>query len=727
MKFFKQADIMDCGPTCIKMLAYYYGKNIDINALRQYTQLGKEGVNLLGISEAAEQIGFNTQGVKVNIGTLLNDVPKPAILHWGQNLFVVLAPKSKTNSIIIADPANGIVKYNKKEFADFWASDVVDGEPVGIALILEPSTLFFEQEDNTQKKELGWHIIVRYLLKQRKFIIQLILALLFGSVLQLLVPFLTQSIVDVGVKTNDIGFINLILIGQFVLFFSRTIIDFIRSRILLYISTYINLQILSDFWIKLMRLPMHYFDTKLSGDILQRLSDQKRIESFLTGTALSTLLSLFNLVIFSIVLLQYNTAIFFIFLIASVLYLVWISVFLKFRRQLDYKRFDISGKENTITMQLIFGMQEIKLQGAENLKRWEWENLQTKLFKLTFKSLSLSQWQQTGSFLINEGKNIIITFLVAKLVISGQLSLGAMLAVQYILGQLNSPIEQLIGFIQSAQDAKMSLERLNEIHTIPDEEEHKAYIKVLPQQKTINISNLNFTYNGAGNEPVLKNISLTVPQGKVTAIVGMSGSGKTTLLKLLLKFYDSYTGDINIGDTSFKNISPKFWRKQCGSVMQDGFIFNDTIANNIAVGDEHPNHSNLINACKIANILTFIETMPLGFNTKIGAEGTGISQGQKQRILIARAIYKNPEYLFFDEATNALDANNEKEILTALNKVFEGKTVIVVAHRLSTVKNADNIIVLQQGTIVEQGTHDALVRNKSFYYELVSNQLALGE
>lgn len=553
------------------------------------------------------------------------------------------------------------------------------------------------------------------------------MGLLVGSILQLIFPFLTQSIVDTGIQTHNLQFIYIILFAQFALFFGRTTVEFIRSRILLFISTKVNLSILSDFWIKLMKLPLSYFDTKLTGDIMQRLGDHRRIESFLTGSALSTLFSLFNLVIFSFVMLQYNVAVFFIFLAGSILYFFWIKLFLQFRRNLDFKRFAIAAKESTATMQLIQGMQEIKLNNAEHLRRWEWESLQAALFKLSFKSLSLSQYQQAGAFFINEGKNILITFFVAKSVLDGQLTLGAMLAVQYIIGQLNSPVEQLISFVQQAQDAKISLERLNEIHELEEEEpSNKQFITKLPEHKSVYFQRLSFTYPGAGNEPVLNNIDLHLLSGKVTAIVGMSGSGKTTLLKLLLKFYEHYKGDIKIGETNLHNISPKYWRSQCGSVMQDGFIFNDSIANNIAVSDANPNYEKLIHACKVSNILPFIESLPLGFNTKIGAEGNGVSQGQKQRLLIARAVYKNPEFLFFDEATNALDANNEKIILENLQEFFANKTVIVVAHRLSTVKKADKIIVLHNGTITEQGTHEELTQKRGQYFELVRNQLELG-
>jgi ATP-binding cassette, subfamily B, bacterial len=721
--FYKQQDVMDCGPTCVRMIAKQFGKTLGINNLRNQSQYSKDGVSLLGISKAAEKVGFKTLAVKFDIETVINDAPLPCILHWNQNHFVVLYKATK-NNFTIADPAKGIIKLSKQEFEQNWISNTE--EKKGIALLLEPTAAFHEQE-NEKDKEIGWGLLLKYTFKYKAQIVQLFLGLLIGSLLQLIFPFLTQSIVDTGINTHNLNFIQLILIAQFVLFFARTIVEFIRSRILLFISTHINLSILSDFWIKLMRLPLNFFDTKQTGDILQRINDHKRIESFITGTALQTIFSIFNLVTFSIVLLYFNVNIFFIFTIGSILYFLWIRIFLKYRRQLNYKQFEVASKENSATMQLIQGMQEIKLNNAEHLKRWEWEGLQASLFKLNFKSLSLSQYQQAGAFFINEGKNILITYVVATLVVNGHLTLGSMLAIQYIIGQLNGPVEQLIQFTQQAQDAKISLERLNEIHQLDDEEPNEAsFNNHLSDNHSIQLNNLKFTYAGAGNEPVLKNINTIFPSGKVTAIVGMSGSGKTTILKLIQKFYESYEGDIKIGDSSLKYISPYYWRSITGSVMQDGFIFSDSIEKNIAVGDENPDYKKLIHACKVANILSFVESMPLGFNTKIGAEGNGISAGQKQRLLIARAVYKDPQFLFFDEATNALDANNEKAIMENLKEFFEGRTVIVVAHRLSTVKDADKIIVLENGEIIEEGNHEELAAKKGKYYELVKNQLELG-
>lgn len=729
-KTIRQQNQMDCGPTCLSMISKFYSRNINIEKIRQYTQLGKEGVNVYGISNAAEQIGFRTLSVELSFEKLISEAPLPCIVHWEQNHFVVVTPNSTVKKVEVADPAIGLVKYTKQEFCSKWLSKVSpfreNVEQVGIALLLEPTPDFYNQSQS-KAPSISWGFLTQYLAQHKRYFGQLIIGLLVASVLQLIFPFLTQSIIDVGINTKNLQYIYIILIAQLFLFAGRTATDFIRSHILLHIGTRINISILSDFWIKLMKLPVAYFDTKKTGDILQRIGDHNRIQQFLTAGSLSTLFSLFNLIIFSVVLLIYSVPVFIVFLSGSILYFLWIRFFLGYRRKLDMQRFSLASRENTATMQLIQGMQEIRLNNCDKPKRWEWERLQAALFKLSFKGLSISQYQQAGAFFINEGKNVIITFFVAKSVLEGQLTLGAMLAIQYIVGQLNSPIEQLIGFIQQAQDAKLSLERLNEIHSLEDEEPKESNLqKFLPENKTISLQNVSFTYLGAGNEPVLSNINLEIPDKKITAIVGMSGSGKTTLLKLSLKFYEQYKGDIKIGEANLKYISHNFWRDQFSSVMQDGYIFNDTIASNIALVGENIDFDKLIAACKVANIMQFIEQLPLGFNTKIGAEGNGISQGQKQRILIARAVYKNPHFVFFDEATNALDANNEKVILENLQTFFKNKTVVVVAHRLSTVKNADKIVVLQNGEIVEEGTHQELTAQKGHYYELVKNQLELG-
>jgi ATP-binding cassette, subfamily B, bacterial len=723
--FYQQLDQMDCGPTCLRMIAKYHGRSLNLQKLRDSSGFSREGVSLLGISEAAESVGFRTLAVKVPFEKLIQDAPLPCVIHWQQNHFVVLTG-AKKNNVLLADPAKGLRSISRTDFIQHWATTQEDGEPVGVALLVEPTPKFYETEDD-KSDGLDFSYLFKYLWQYKKLLLQLVVGLLVGSGLQLVFPFLTQSIVDVGIQTRNLNFIYVILAAQLMLFASRTVVEFIRSWILLHISIRINLSILSDFLIKLMKLPMSFFDTKMFGDIMQRIGDHSRIEQFLTGQTLNTLFSMFNLLMFGGVLAMYSISIFLIFIIGSVLYGLWVVLFLKERRKLDFKMFDVAAKNQGSLVQLIQGMQEIKLANAEHLKRWEWERIQTRMFQFQTKGLALNQYQQAGAFFLNEGKNILITFFTAKAVVDGQLTLGTMLAVQYIIGQLNAPIESLIQFVQSAQSAKISLERLNEIHQLEDETKESDTKKAVIGNRDGNISlkNLTFTYPGAGNEPVFRNLNLEIPQGKVTAIVGMSGSGKTTLLKLLLKFYD-VKGDIYVGNTPLEVMNSSVWRGNCGVVMQDGYIFSDNIARNIALGDENPNMERVYQACEVANVLDFVESLPLGFNTKIGSEGNGISQGQKQRLLIARAVYKDPQYLFFDEATNALDANNEMKILDNLEKFFKNRTVIVVAHRLSTVKNADQIVVLHKGEITEIGTHESLTRKRGEYYNLVKNQLELG-
>lgn len=731
--FYQQLNAMDCGPTCLRMVAKHYGKHYNTDTLRQKTGYSKQGVSLLGISETAEKIGFRTRGVHLSYHKL-QQAPAPAILHWDQNHFVVLVDL-KESSVKIADPARGVITYSKKEFLHFWASNRGTlQEDTGTALLLEPTPAFYEEPGEKEEK-LSWSVVTQYLRPNAKRLSLVLLSLLMTSLLSLIFPFLSQSMVDTGINTGNLQYITIVLFAQLTLTFSTTVVNFIRSRIQLRISNNINISILSDFWIKLTRLPVSYFDTHHTGDILQRIGDNRQIQGFLTGSAVNTLFSLLNFFIYACILVFFNVQLFLIFCAGNLLYFAWIRLFLSFRRKLNYASFHISSKENGATLQLIQGMQEIRLNNAEKMKRWEWENIQATIFKIGFKTLNYGQAQAAGALFINQGKDILISFMVARMVVEGQLTFGTMLAVQYIIGQLSGPVNDFIGLVQGFQDAKISMERLNEIHSLEDEEPAgRSFVDHLSGNNSIDINNLSFAYPGAGNDPVLKNIQLHIPAGKVTAIVGVSGSGKTTLLKLLLKIYDQYTGEIKIGrhqqtngeGTHFKHISPSFWRTQCGAVLQDGYIFNDTIARNIAVGDEFIDQARLLHSCNIANILPFIESLPNGFNTKLGAEGIGVSQGQRQRLLIARAVYKDPAYLLFDEATNALDANNEKEIVEKLHTFFEGRTVIIVAHRLSTVKHADKIVVLHQGQIAEEGTHQQLTQLKGRYYELVKNQLELG-
>lgn len=724
-----QADSKDCGPTCLKIIAKFYGQNINIQKLRDFSETSRDGSNLLFLSDAAERIGFRSLGVKLDANKL-QEAPLPCIIHWNKNHYVVLY-QIKKGKYYISDPAIGLLDYTEQEFIKFWIGNNADEyTKEGVALLLEPTPNFYQNEldndDDSEKKVFGFKLLSNYIFRYKSFIVQLSIGLLAGSLLQLIFPFLTQSIVDVGIQNQNIHFIYMVLIAQLFLFFGRTALEVIRSWILLHLSTRINISLISDFFIKLMNLPISFFDVRMTGDIMQRINDHHRIERILTTSSLSVLFSLINMIIMGFVLAYYNLQIFVVFFIGSFLYFLWVTLFLKRREVLDYKRFSEVSQEQSKVIELINGMQEIKLHNAEKQKRWGWEYVQARLFKVSMKSMILEQTQNIGSNFINELKNIIIIFLSAKLVIDGQITLGMMMAISSIVGNLNGPILQLIGFIREAQDAKISLARLAEIHNKEDETQNESEkTHDIPKDADITIKDLSFRYIGS-DVNVLENLNLTIPANKVTAIVGTSGSGKTTLMKLLLKFYEPNSGDINVNKTPLKNIAQRTWRYHVGSVMQEGYIFNDSIANNIAIGVDVINKEKLLYATDVANIKNFIEDYPLGFNTKIGMEGVGMSTGQKQRLLIARAVYKDPEMLFFDEATSALDANNEKEIMEKLNIFFKNKTVVVIAHRLSTVINADQIVVLEHGKIVEIGTHDELVKKKGNYYELVRNQLQLG-
>ena len=731
-----QPDAMDCGSTCLRMLAKHYGKDYSLDTLRELCYTAKEGVSLLSISETAEQLGFKTLGGRITFNKLINEALLPCIVHWNQEHFVIVYKVRKSSPlsfwrgaggevIYVADPGLGLVTYTENEFKEHWLSTKTNGEDKGIVLLMEPTLEFYKKNDEkTERKSLKF--LLSYFLRYKKYFTQLILGLLIGSLLQLIFPFLTQSIVDIGINGKNINFIYIVLLAQMMLIISRMSVEFIRRWLLLHISIRINISLISDFFIKLMKLPMSFFDTKLTGDILQRIDDHQRIERFLTSRTLETIFSFFTLVIFSIVLWVYSFKIFLIFIVGSLLYTFWILLFLHKRRILDYKSFEQRSKSQSNTYQLINGMQEIKLQNCEKRKRWEWEDIQADLFQINISTLKLEQLQDAGNVFINETKNIIITIVAATAVINNEMTLGMMLATQYIIGQLGVPIEQTVHLIHDLQDTKISLERINEIHHKEDENINKPITNIEINNKDITINNLMFQYEGPHSKKVLNNINLTIPQGKVTAIVGASGSGKTTLVKLLLQYYKPIEGEIKISETTLQNFNTTWWRNKCGAVMQDGFIFSESIARNIAVSNKEIDKEKLMYAAKVANIHNFINELPLKYNTVIGNEGQNLSQGQKQRVLIARAVYKNPDFLFFDEATNALDANNEKAIIENLQEFYKGKTVIIVAHRLSTVKNADQIVVLNDGEIAETGNHKELTAKKGAYYELVKNQLELG-
>ncbi len=724
--FYHQLESADCGPSCLRMIAKYYGRSYSIQYLREQAFITREGVSMLGISDAAERIGFRTMGVKITLEQLRAEVPLPCVLHWNQNHFVVLY-KVKNGKYYIADPATKKLVYEESELARCWCSTVVEGKDTGAALLFEPGPDFYDREEEDTRTGKGLSFFFRYLTPYRRELFQLVLGMLTASILQLILPFLTQSMVDTGIRDGNLSFITLILIAQLVIFVAKLSVDFIRSWILLHVNTRINIALISDFLAKLMRLPLHFFDTKMVGDIMQRIGDHNRIETFMTGSSISTLFSFVNFIVFGFVLAYYDLTILGLFLVGNGLYVAWILAFMKYRRELDIKRFAQAAGEQSNLFQLVTGMQEIKLNNCETEKRWEWERIQVKLFKISIKGLALQQYQQLGSVFFNQTTNILISFLAARAVVSGEMTLGMMMSLTYIVGQLTAPIEQFIGFARSFQDAKISLERLGEIHQKEDEEQTLALkTNRIPEERMLRVEDVCFSYDGADRDYVLEHVSLAIPEHKVTAVVGASGSGKTTLVKLLLGFYEPNKGAIRVGNVLLKDMNPHVWRAHTGCVMQDGFIFSDTIARNIAVGAESIDKERLLHAVTVANIREFIDSLPLGYNTKIGMEGNGVSQGQRQRILIARAVYKDPEFIFLDEATNALDANNEKEIMEHLHRFYRGRTVVVVAHRLSTVRDADNIVVLDKGRVAEEGTHEELTAKRGIYYELVKNQLELG-
>jgi len=738
---YTQLDSMDCGPTCLRMTARYYGRSYTLQTLRERSFITREGVSMLGISDAAESIGMHTQGVRITLKQLIEDVPLPCILHWNQNHFVVLY-KIRRKSIkmfrsfttdnngyefYIADPVGQKYMMNEEEFCRCWYSSKNQGKDTGTALLLQPSPEFYDKEDDKQKQEKNLWYFFRYLLPYKSQYVQIIVGMILGSILSMIFPFITQAVVDQGIGNNNLSFITLMLIAQLVLSITQMGMGFIQGWITLHTNTRISISLISDFLTKLMKLPLCFFDAKNIGDILQRIGDHGRIQGFMSGTTLSTLFSFANFFVFAFILAYYNLTILLVFILGNTLYVAWILSFMRFRRKLDYKRFTQSSANQSNMVQLITGMQEIKLNNCEKQQRWKWERIQVKLFKISIQGTALGQYQQMGSIFFSQTTTLFISFLSAKAVVEGNITLGMMMSISYIIGQLSGPIGQVIGFSQSLQDAKISLERLNEIHNKEDEEQIvEDKINQLPENKAIKVENVCFSYDGAERDYVLENLNLEIPHNKVTAIVGASGSGKTTIIKLLLGFYPPLKGKISIDNIPLSEINPYLWRQKAGVVMQDGFIFSDTIANNIAVGVEEIDKKRLLYAVETANIREFIESLPLKYNSKIGMEGSGVSQGQRQRLLIARAVYKDPDFLFFDEATNSLDTNNERIIMDNLTKFYREKTVVIVAHRLSTVQNADNIIVLDKGKVIEEGKHAELIEKKGAYYTLVKNQLELG-
>lgn len=732
MKFIHQHDAMDCGPSCLAMISGRYGKFYSLQYLRDNSFITKDGVSLLGLSEASHKIGFDSFSAELSIEKLIEEKDSlPCILHWNQNHFVVLENIttnvfSKKYYFQIADPAHGRIKINKEKIKKNWCLH----NNKGIALFLFPTKEFYQNEI-PQSNKISIKYILSYLLPHKKQIGLMFILLFFSSILTLILPFLTQNLIDKGINAKNLNLITLILIAQLVVFVGNLIFEVIRNWLVLHVGTRISIKIISDFLKKLLKLPIKYFDTKLMGDYNQRIIDNERIENFLTSQSLLTVFSIISFTVFLGVLCYYDYKILIIYIALTILAIIWSFYWLKKIKYLDYFKFQQRSESQENIFELFNGVIEMKLNQFEDYKRGEWEKIQEKLFKLNIRVLKLDQFQLSGFDFLNQLKNILVTFLAATLVVNGKMSLGELLSVSYIIGQMNSPVNQLLIFFRSLQDAKLSLERLNEVQNHPEEEQEDSLQLDINNSKNsfnlgIKFDNVNFQYEGPKAPYILKDINMFIPDGKITAIVGSSGTGKTTLMKLLLKFYEPTQGAILYNSHNINSISSKSLRENCGVVMQDGFIFSDTIERNIAMGEEIINKEKLRRAVKIANIEDFIESLPLKYNTKVGASGNGISGGQKQRILIARAVYKNPHYIFFDEATSALDAENEKIIHDNLQEFFKGKTVVIIAHRLSTVKNANNIIVLNENKIVEQGNHPELVCKKGRYYNLVKNQLELG-
>lgn len=733
-KVIYQKDAMQCGIACLAMICRHYGRRYSLGHLEEYCTPTAEGVSLKGISDGAAALGFETAGCAVTTDELIQ-LPLPCVLHWEQNHFTVLY-KASSKRFHIADPAKGRIAYSRKEFENRWLSSDTSAETKGlqkgIALFFQPPDELPESDSTgirSEKRSLAF--LIRHMARYRRYLSEIVTGLLLASLLQLVIPFLTQEIVDTGIQHKDIGFIWLVLTGQLMIIAGRTMTDFIRRRLLLHISMRVNIALLSDFFTKLLALPMRFFDTKQSGDLLKRMSDHSRVQSFLTDQVLGITFTAISLLVFGAVLLGYSPALFGIFTCGGMVYGLWTASFLQRRKVLDHETYSAEAKSSNCTWQFITTMQEIKVQGCGGRRKAEWEELQTGLFDVQMKSLRLRQTQETGSLFIREITNILITVTAATGVIRGDLTLGSMLAIQYVAGQLSGPVEQIMNFIHTLQDVRISLERINEIHEREDENcgtgtAHAPLCPKIPSEYAIEFRDVTFRYDRHATSDTLSGIEIRIPRGKLTAIVGASGSGKTTLVKLMLGFYKTEKGEIVAEGIPLHERDIDEWRSRCGAVMQDGVIFSESIARNIATGDGPIDQTRLEHAARTACIHDYISGLPLRYNTKIGRDGTGISQGQKQRILIARAVYKNPDIIFLDEATNSLDANNEREIVGNLSEFYKGRTVVVVAHRLSTVRDADNIIVLEKGRVAESGSHAVLTSKKGLYYSLVKNQLELG-
>lgn len=714
-----QMDAKDCGPASLKMVAKYFGRYYSLQYLRDKCGITKEGVSLLGISAAAESIGLHTAAFKCTIDDVIMKVPFPAIAFWNENHFVVVYHADKKH-VWVSDPVKGHVKYSRQEFIVGW---YLKNEDKGVLLALEPTADFNLSKQEKEQEKNSLQSMLRYFMPYKKQFALIFFVMFVVTLLQGVLPFISKAVIDVGINTSDVKFINMVLVGNICILLSVMVFNVVRDWILMHITARVNISLISDYLVKLMKLPVTFFENKLLGDILQRAQDHERIRSFIMNNSLSLIFSVFTFVIFSIILLIYNSVIFYIFTAGSVLYIVWVLLFLSIRKKLDWQYFELVSKNQSYWVETVSAIQDIKIYNYERSRRWKWEEIQARLYHVNKRVLAVTNLQNLGAQFIENIKNMAITFFCAMSVISGDITFGVMISTQFIIGMLNSPLVQFIHFIVSAQYAKISFLRMNEIRHLEDEDELLSVgtTTILPENKSLILKKVMFQY--APHLPmVLTNINLYIPENKVTAIVGSSGCGKSTLLKLLVRLYKPSYGTINMGGMNVTALNLRVWRDMCGVVMQDGKVFNDTVKNNIVLDDENVDEEQLVKCCQIAQIKEEIDQMPRGFDTEIGEQGRGLSGGQKQRLLIARALYRNPKYLFMDEATNALDTVNEQKIVQALKRAFKNRTAVIIAHRISTIRNADQIVVMDKGQIVEIGTHEILMGKQGVYFTLVSSQ-----
>ena len=721
-----QTDSMDCGAACLCMIARHYGKKYSMRFFRENAHISREGISMLGLSMAAEKVGFRTLSAKITVEQLAEQIALPCILHWDGRHYVVchrVSGKGSDRVFHICDPAIGKIRVRGDELRSHWLSGHLGEEEVGLAMQLEPAPDFREKQPEDPADGFGLLFFSRYILPHKWQLAGLLFGALVVMTMGYFLPFISQSVVDIGILGRNMDFIVLMMAMQLMISFSQTTVMFMQGWVSLHVNTVINVRLISDYLGKLARMPLPFFEVRTLGDILQRIGDHDRIKSFLMNDLTDIVFATVTFVTFSVVLGIYNWRILAIFLLGNTAYALWVVSFMHYRRELDNRVFQQSATLQNNMVQFIRGMQEIKLNNLEERKCREWESLQAGLYRLGRRGLMIGQVQQAGLLVFSTTTGIAISYMTARRVVDGEMTLGMMTSLSFILGQVSGPIGSFIGFIQRYQDARISLERLGDIHARKEGGMDEGTGRNgMPTGKDIRFRNVSFSYNGMDRDMVLKDISFTIPQGHVTAIVGRSGCGKTTLMKLMQGFYQPVHGTVEVGGTPLPDISLREWRTHLGAVMQDGYIFSDSIAGNVAV-DEDADMARVEDALEAVNMKGFVHSLPNGTDTKIGEDGLQLSQGQRQRILLARVIYKRPEYIFLDEATNSLDTKNENDIMAYIKKNLKGHTVIIVAHRLSTIRDADSIVVLENGRVAEQGVHSQLLCNKGIYYQLVQAQL----